>query len=519
MARRVADLFGPEIPDRAHAMHTANQAKTLDLATEHLTGLTKTFRELVMTTALLREVPTASPGAKREKPDAFPALLRLGYPASHRRIITAAVRLASAADAAELGSRRVAQSAQLPAGEAGVAERVAAVVRVAAGVDQSRTRRTRIVGIVDDGLCLRLQLSPGPGAAIDAAAVVAGADLWKQVALRPIVATETTSTTARPSAIKPHLVTPRSNALQTVRAVLQEQMEQLLSRKFGLDYDDDEEFVHEMRVATRRMRSAIRAFGSCVQGKLKDLKADLSDLADALGDVRDQDVFLLFLRDYMAEAPAEDQPVLKRVTANVRQERRTYYDHLLALREGDGWARLRKRYERQIMSPVDHREGLQGKGHESHEPAAALARKALGKRLGKVVHFDKPLRSYSAGKLHKLRIECKRLRYVGEFFEGVFGETIEPIVAPAKKMQSLLGDVHDADVYAERLEGLFAAVTGAQAQAAAERLTTHIANWRKKQLRKAVRAWNQFPVQSLRQDLSDRLAAREVSPVTGRAAS
>jgi len=89
-----------------------------------------------------------------------------------------------------------------------------------------------------------------------------------------------------------------------------------------LDLDDIER-LHDMRVATRRLRAALEVFRPCFPRKsyrraLKPLKA----LADALGERRDRDVALGFLEAFVGDVPAADRGRLEILLARLREEQR-----------------------------------------------------------------------------------------------------------------------------------------------------------------------------------------------------
>jgi len=84
---------------------------------------------------------------------------------------------------------------------------------------------------------------------------------------------------------------------------------------------DEIEGVHDMRVATRRLRAALEVFEPCFPRKryraaLREVKA----LADALGERRDRDVTIASLREFAAAVDQEDQPGLESLIARVRAE-------------------------------------------------------------------------------------------------------------------------------------------------------------------------------------------------------
>jgi CHAD domain-containing protein len=102
--------------------------------------------------------------------------------------------------------------------------------------------------------------------------------------------------------------------------------------------------LHDMRVATRRLRAAMEVFRPCFPRKpyrraMKPLKA----LADALGERRDRDVAIGFLRDFAAEAPAGDRGRLEILIAKLRDEQRQANDDLVPFLEEERLAELRRR--------------------------------------------------------------------------------------------------------------------------------------------------------------------------------
>jgi len=113
-----------------------------------------------------------------------------------------------------------------------------------------------------------------------------------------------------------------------------------------LDVEDIER-VHDMRVATRRLRAAIEVFEPCLPAKrrrraLKRVKA----LADALGERRDRDVAIAFLESFAPEAPAADREGLARLIAELREEQRRANEGLAPLLEAGRLAELRRRLEK-----------------------------------------------------------------------------------------------------------------------------------------------------------------------------
>jgi CHAD domain-containing protein len=105
--------------------------------------------------------------------------------------------------------------------------------------------------------------------------------------------------------------------------------------------------LHDMRVATRRLRAALEVFEACFPRKrfrkaLKRVKA----LADALGERRDRDVEVEFLTAFAAEAPAADRAGLAARIEVLRDEQRQANDDLAPYLEQERLGKLRRRLEK-----------------------------------------------------------------------------------------------------------------------------------------------------------------------------
>lgn len=103
--------------------------------------------------------------------------------------------------------------------------------------------------------------------------------------------------------------------------VVETRAAELLEHSEGVLDITDIEGVHDMRVATRRLRAALEVFAPCFPEKrhrkvLKEVKA----IADALGERRDRDVAIASLTDFAAEMPAPDRPGIESLVDTFRAE-------------------------------------------------------------------------------------------------------------------------------------------------------------------------------------------------------
>lgn len=117
-----------------------------------------------------------------------------------------------------------------------------------------------------------------------------------------------------------------------------------------LDLDDIER-VHDMRVATRRLRAALEVFDGCFPDKrrrkgLKGAKA----LADALGERRDRDVAIEFLEGFAVDIAVEDRDAMAVLIERLRDEQREANDALAAFVTPKRLRRLRRRLRRLVKA-------------------------------------------------------------------------------------------------------------------------------------------------------------------------
>lgn len=118
----------------------------------------------------------------------------------------------------------------------------------------------------------------------------------------------------------------------------------------ALDVEDIEP-LHDMRVATRRLRAALEVFEPCFPTKrhrkaLKRVKA----LADALGERRDRDVAIELLESFVGEAPEVDRPALEALIERLHKEQRQANDELAPYVKPKRLRKLRRRLRKLVKA-------------------------------------------------------------------------------------------------------------------------------------------------------------------------
>jgi CHAD domain-containing protein len=212
----------------------------------------------------------------------------------------------------------------------------------------------------------------------------------------------------------------------------------------GTRSGEDIEELHDMRVATRRMRAAFEVFAGGFKPKaidpyLKGLRAT----GRALGRVRDLDVFMEKARQYLESLPEEARGGLDPLLEAWRKEREKGRGEMLAHLNSEDYTVFKRRFLVFLTTP--------GEGaSRAVPPTPQLVREVLPvlvyTRLGAVRAFAPVLDSATLDQLHALRIEFKKLRYTLEFFREVLGGEARGLIEEIKALQDHLGDLNDADV-------------------------------------------------------------------------
>jgi len=198
----------------------------------------------------------------------------------------------------------------------------------------------------------------------------------------------------------------------------------------AVDADD----VHDMRVASRRLRAALELFDR--KRRLRAAHDAVEALGDALGEVRELHVQLAWLRDELSSASERDKLGLQALA-------------------GEREAKLSRR--------IDRLRAALGTWRDDGAPTveAALAALSVGGRLGghrvrrRLSRRLKDTRRRAAAALksmdprtaHKLRIGAKKLRYLAELTAPAFPDDIAALLDRLQPLQETLGQLHDADVH------------------------------------------------------------------------
>jgi len=257
--------------------------------------------------------------------------------------------------------------------------------------------------------------------------------------------------------IPAHLrIQPEDSLAAAGRKVVGQQLLKMKANMKGTLEDLDPEYLHDLRVATRRLRSALRLLAPVLGPKRCDaLRAELGWIGQLLGAVRDLDVFILNLQT-QAQRLGEAGGIATLLADELRRHRVPARDALCAALASRPFGALVRRFETLVASPPPRHPRGQQRARVG-EAAPVLIRQAQKRvlKLGRSIGPDSP-----AADLHRLRILFKRLRYTCEFFREAFVDPVSGTGALAEYIQAMvrfqdcLGEHQDAVVAGGRIQAL-----------------------------------------------------------------
>jgi len=300
--------------------------------------------------------------------------------------------------------------------------------------------------------------------------------------------------------------------------ILRKLTEDLQAEADGVRHSDDIEYIHRMRVASRRVRAALPFFAPCFSKKMyKKTYKGVRSITRSLGAARDLDVQIDLLQSYLDSLPderppvwnagflppAEDTTVLVTADAppalppspgirmrmrNLLWKIRVYITGGIALpapreeiafqpliRPGIEclllrWTGKRAALHPEVVSSVDAFESsgvaddlldwcrdqiVSGRLHKTDIHSRSVyeaAYRAISRQIEELLSFERYIPDPSRiAEHHEMRIAAKRLRYTMEIFSDLYQDGLKKPIQKVKKLQDLLGDMHDCDVWLDLL--------------------------------------------------------------------
>jgi triphosphatase len=232
---------------------------------------------------------------------------------------------------------------------------------------------------------------------------------------------------------------------QAAREVVGRHLADLRKHEPDVRDGSDPEEIHKMRVATRRLRTTLRAlegapiFDQKQLRRLRRFRRGFKQLAEALGEVRDLDILGERVRKY-AEAQPDLTDDLSRLRDLLSGRRKTAHARLLRSLESSKLAHVLDELEAFVEHPVQPPAG---------EPPLLVrhfAGSTVWAQREAVLRYETVVADAPPPVLHQVRIACKQLRYAIELFEDALGPRVQPLLDLLVRAQDHLGGLHDAVV-------------------------------------------------------------------------
>lgn len=242
---------------------------------------------------------------------------------------------------------------------------------------------------------------------------------------------------------------------EAIRLILRHNLDYLLAWEPAVRLREGIEGVHQTRVAFRRMRSALNTFRKAIPREVSaHWSVEMRDLATQLGRARDLDVFieeaLVSLRGGLPLSGGD------RLLALAEQHRVQAYDAVHSMLDSDRYVRFKDGFCDWIEARDWEKAELKKKEREVlGSDVVPFARSVLDRQERRVLEAGNHVHKESAAEMHRLRIECKKLRYATEFFSSLF-TGMDDFIGRMKGLQDLLGVMNDVSVMTQLLRDMLA---------------------------------------------------------------
>ena len=244
---------------------------------------------------------------------------------------------------------------------------------------------------------------------------------------------------------QPELPLP-STSLEQLRPYLREQYARILAHDPGVRVGNDPEDLHQLRVASRRLRSVLKTAGPILDRSwVAEMRSELAWLGEELGPARDLDVLIPYLREEATSLDPADRKALAPLFKKLEDSRGVARRRVLEALRSERYLALLASIEAAAAGPPPGGTGS----------LRALVKNDF-KKLRKAMRRVKE--DPTDEKIHRARIKGKHARYATELLEDELGKPGAKLIAAAKDFQDAAGEHHDAVVAEARIRALLRGV-------------------------------------------------------------
>jgi CHAD domain-containing protein len=246
---------------------------------------------------------------------------------------------------------------------------------------------------------------------------------------------------------------PHMRSDEAARIILRSLLEVIRINEAHIAEDRDTEFLHDYRVAIRRTRSILRQMKQVFPADVaRRFKKDFAFVGKLSNELRDLDVHLQNEGVYKSMLPPPRRDDIVPLFDYLKEKRAHVFRSFLPQLETRRYRKILEDWDLFLNDPGnDYSDSASAK-----LPIREVSRKKIYKKYRGIFKYnDVMLNNMKDDTLHFLRIECKELRYLLEFFSSLFPrEKINALIGQIKKLQDVLGKYNDYRIQQRRLQAL-----------------------------------------------------------------
>jgi CHAD domain-containing protein len=243
---------------------------------------------------------------------------------------------------------------------------------------------------------------------------------------------------------------PDMRADSATRSILRFLVRIIRINETQIEKDIDTEFVHDFRVAIRRTHSALGQLRYVFPSNITErFKKNLAYVANLSNELRDLDVYLLNEDNYTTRLPPSLRDDINPLFDYLRKKRSKAFKKLIRGLKSKRYTKILNDWEVFLNKP----QHVSTAASNASAPIIDLARDRIYKKYQKVIEGGNLMDENTDDRmLHILRIHCKKLRYLMEFFSSLFPPNeINALIMQLKKLQDHLGIINDLRIQEEHL--------------------------------------------------------------------
>jgi CHAD domain-containing protein len=243
---------------------------------------------------------------------------------------------------------------------------------------------------------------------------------------------------------------PQQRADEAAKIILRQMLEVIRANEAGIKADIDTEYLHDFRIAIRRTRSLLsQVKGIFPVEETERFKKDFRTLGKLSNELRDLDVYLLSEEKYRSALPEEMREDIGPLFNYLRERRVAALKKVVKGLKSKTYGDVTRDWETFLGQPSAKKK----EAPNAAVPVIDIARRRIYKRYRRVLNDGTYILDHTRDELlHDLRLECKKLRYLMEFFACLFPrKKVSRLINQLKRLQDNLGEFTDLSVQQEYL--------------------------------------------------------------------